>query len=145
MKVILLSTLLLSSAFQTAFAAGTDSMVVFAKPAETLVLINENHDGQKLNAVMNAFTQDNQVNLKSVDGNISIQCKRATATSCTFRFAKSDAVELSGKSTFVYSDAQTTAPLRASYVVIQEFENQQGDTFTLFVDQFQIAAEIRKK
>lgn len=127
-------------------AYSADSMVIFQKPNETIVVVNETASQDKLDGLIDSFGMGDQINLVSDEGDLSLQCRRASgAKSCTFKFKTSGEVEIDGKNTYVYSNSSNSDKLRSNYLNNLEFANDKGDSFIYWLDQFQVAAEAIKQ
>ncbi|MES2801812.1 MAG: hypothetical protein V4654_04925 [Bdellovibrionota bacterium] len=142
MRILTLMSCLLFVNF--AFA-GNDSMAFFWNSNQTTVVINENSSTLKLKDFIQSTGLGNSFNLQSKSGDVIIQCKTASgAASCTFKFKKSNEIELQDKYLFAYSDSENTTAVRALNLAQGEFENAKGERFAVWLDQFQIVAEAIK-
>ena len=124
----------------------SDSMAIMQRSDRTVVLINEDVSSTKLDSVFNQLSLNDEVNITSKSNDMSLKCKRsAGAKSCTFIFISSDEVEVNGKQTYFYSDSAQSQNFRSNELLNINFENSKGDSFILWIDQFQVAGEITKK
>lgn len=122
--------------------AGNDSMSFLGN--STLV-INENLENSKLKSFIQNTGLGDSFSLQSKSGDIAIQCKTANgAASCTFKFKKSNEVDISDVSIFAYSNSQNTTTVRSLGLAQGEFENSKGERFAVWLDQFQIAVQASK-
>jgi hypothetical protein len=141
MKAIILFILISSASFYT---AASDIIFVFQEVGQTSVVINEDSNDKKLDILFDNFAVENTVDLVSKDGKLELNCNRSQGLkSCTFKFQRSNEIEIDDNSAYINSSSDNTKDFRSENTIQLYFENWVLDKFSCLITKDKFIAEVK--